>query len=320
MKRVVLLAVATLALVASSMATAGGHDVAAAGANADCAAAWSPLAQLTAGSTARGPFKEPVLRAGPSDSNIPGKDPSPNPSFSTRVTTWVHVVTKGDGATLADDEGYVNGATIAQQMNVLNLAFGGSFGTTAARTGFQFDLAGTTYTRNASWFDAEPGAPDEFGMKAALKRGGGTTLNLYLTNAADQQLLGWAYYPKINVWKKAVVLDGVVVNYLSLPGGPFGSAFSLGQTATHEVGHWLGLPHTFEQGCQGHGDYVDDTPAMLVPTSGCPEGKDTCPRDPGLDPIHNFMDYSFDSCYEEFTNGQTGRMQRQWLHWRVHHG
>ena len=61
---------------------------------------------------------------------------------------------------------------------------------------------------------------------------------------------------------------------------------------------------------------VDDTPAMFEPTGGCPIGKDTCPA-PGLDPIHNYMDYSFDSCYEEFTPDQTARMQAQYLHWRV---
>ena len=55
---------------------------------------------------------------------------------------------------------------------------------------------------------------------------------------------------------------------------------------------------------------------MEVPTSGCPFGKDTCPE-PGLDPIHNFMDYSIDPCYTEFTTGQSGRMQRQYPHWRV---
>ena len=55
---------------------------------------------------------------------------------------------------------------------------------------------------------------------------------------------------------------------------------------------------------------------MLVPTSGCPWAR-TPVRQPGLDPIHNYMDYSFDSCYEEFTNDQAGRMQQQWLHWRL---
>jgi hypothetical protein len=309
MKKVVLLATTLLALTAASSTATAGGQVQDAAASTDCTSLFSPLASLT-GSTARGPFKEPVLKAGPSDSNIPGNGPKTSASFATTVPTFVHVVTNGD-------EGFVDEATIAEQMMVLNLAFAGFYGDEADETGFQFDLRGITYTDNAAWFDAEPGAPEEFEMKAALKQGGATTLNIYLTNAAGQQLLGWAYSPKINVFhKKAQVLDGLVVNYLSLPGGPFGSAFSLGQTATHEAGHWLGLPHTFEQGCIGHGDYVDDTPAMLVPTSGCPEGKDTCPE-AGLDPIHNFMDYSFDSCYEEFTAGQSDRMQKQWLHWRV---
>jgi Pregnancy-associated plasma protein-A len=114
------------------------------------------------------------------------------------------------------------------------------------------------------------------------------------------------------------VLDGVVIHYGSVPGGPI-EGFNLGFTATHEAGHWLGLPHTFEQGCQGHGDYADDTPAEATPTSGCPIGKDTCTA-PGTDPIHNYMDYSDDPFYNQFTAGQETRMQEQFLHWRVGHG
>jgi hypothetical protein len=64
---------------------------------------------------------------------------------------------------------------------------------------------------------------------------------------------------------------------------------------------------------------VDDTPAMNAPTSGCPAGKDTC-KEPGLDPIHNYMDYSYDSCYDQFTNGQTARMQAQWAEFRADGG
>ena len=112
------------------------------------------------------------------------------------------------------------------------------------------------------------------------------------------------------------MLDGVLIHYGSLPGGFIGN-YNLGYTATHEVGHYLGLAHTFEQGCKGHGDYVDDTPAMEVPTSGCPVGKDTCPRDAGLDPVENYMDYSYDRCYTAFTHGQTERMQKQYAHWRL---
>jgi hypothetical protein len=221
---------------------------------------------------------------------------------------YFHVIT--NGAT-----GNVSDATIAEQMTVLNLAFSGFYG--GDDTGFQFTLAGVDRTSNAAWFDAEPGSPEEFAMKGALKRGGATALNIYSTSGAQDFFLGWAYFPKINVYqKKLAVLDGVVIHWGSMPGGPFGSAFSLGQTATHETGHWLGLYHTFERGCQADGDRIDDTPAMFEPTSGCPVGKDTCPE-PGLDPIHNYMDYSFDSCYEEFTPDQSDRMQKQYLHWRL---
>ena len=175
-------------------------------------------------------------------------------------------------------------------------------------------LRGITRTVNARWHDMETLA-DELEAKRALKVGDATTLNIYSTSIS----LGFAYYPKIVTSPRDQhALDGVVIHFGSMPGGHIQN-FNLGHTATHEAGHWLGLAHTFDQGCRGHGDFVDDTPAMSVPTSGCPAGKDTCPE-PGLDPIHNYMDYSWDTCYTEFTPGQSVRMQQQYLHWRVKHG
>jgi hypothetical protein len=73
--------------------------------------------------------------------------------------------------------------------------------------------------------------------------------------------------------------------------------------------HWLGLYHTFQGGCFS-GDEIADTPAESRPNFGCSpeEKKDSCPDQAGLDPIHNFMDYSRDVCMYEFTQDQATRM------------
>jgi hypothetical protein len=138
---------------------------------------------------------------------------------------------------------------------------------------------------------------------------------MYLTTAGPY--LGWAYLPNI-VNQGNAYLDGIVIDWESLRGASetYAGRYDQGETATHEVGHWLNLEHTFYGGCNAHGDFVADTPPERTPTSGCPAGKDTCPE-PGLDPIHNYMDYSYDQCYTEFTAGQTLRMQDAWLFYRA---
>ena len=105
-----------------------------------------------------------------------------------------------------------------------------------------------------------------------------------------------------------------MLNWESMPDASptYEGRFDLGLTLVHEAGHWFNLEHTFFGACNAKGDFVDDTPPMREPTSGCPEGKDTC-REPGLDPIHNYMDYSDDPCYNQFTTGQVGRMQDGWI-------
>lgn len=199
-----------------------------------------------------------------------------------------HVITRGSA--LAD--GNVPDAMIHSQIDVLNQSFG--------RHGWTFRLASVDRTENAEWFRMTPGSVAEADAKAALRRGGAEALNIY-TVSPEGSLLGWATFPWFYNLQKSQ--DGVVVLFSSLPGGS-SAPYDLGDTATHEVGHWMGLLHTFENGCTVPNDYVLDTPAEQTAAFGCPIGRDTCTegfQGLGLDPIGNFMDYTDDSCMFRFT-------------------
>ncbi|XXZ11124.1 zinc metalloprotease [Sorangium sp. So ce315] len=211
------------------------------------------------------------------------------------IPVHVHVINKG--ARLSD--GNVTDQMIAKQIDVLNKAY--------ASTRFSFSLASVHRITNATWFTMGQGSRAERDAKNTLRQGESDHLNVYTANPGGG-LLGWATFP--SSYARSPTMDGVVVLHSSLPGGT-AAPYNEGDTLTHEVGHWLGLYHTFEGSCTKTGDRVDDTAGEKSAAYGCPIGRDTCPGS-GRDPIHNYMDYTDDSCMDSFTAGQIDRMSAQW--------
>jgi len=216
-----------------------------------------------------------------------------DPSTGTvMIPVWVHEIRNKRGTA-----GVLNSTQVSSQIAALNAAF--------ASSGVQFTLAGQTLSKNTNWYN------DGGTYYNTLARDVNNYLNIY-TNLAGGNL-GYAYVPSSggvvgNKW------DRVVIYYKAFGNpGTYGAPYNEGDTTVHEVGHYLGLYHTFQggcasaSGCSGNGDLICDTnPESTANFSPCTRSS-AC--GPWLDPTTNYMDYSDDPCMFEFTPNQKNRMR-----------
>jgi hypothetical protein len=234
------------------------------------------------------------------------------PNGSITIPVHFHVVYRSDGV------GNIPDSRLDAQIAAMNEHYTGldtpAYRTAAANTSFRFVRSSVTRTQNDTWYAAGPGSAAQTQMKNALHTGTADDLNFYTNSGGGY--LGWATFP--NEYAGAPAQDGVVCYWASLPGSNY-VPYNEGDTATHEVGHWLGLYHTFQGGCQGSGDGVADTPSERSAFFGCLGSKepDTCKQNAGKDPVENFMDYTDDPCMYKFSAGQSDRADTMWSTYRA---
>lgn len=166
-------------------------------------------------------------------------------------------------------------------------------------------------------------------------------LNIWSVNFSSSGLFGYAQFPEgsglpgMPTGTEPANTDGVVINYRSIgsnydaagnpvSGGPYitsplAPGTDRGRTATHEIGHWLGLRHIWGDGDCSADDFCDDTPSQdgdspLTTNCASSHANNTCTTTDvpyGIDApdqIENYMDYSADVCMNMFTTDQVNRM------------
>lgn len=257
----------------------------------------------------------------PADCDADSTNPSTDydPGDARLIGVWVHIIQNALGeGNVPDAQAHAQAAILAEDFR----AIAGTNGAGGADAALYFRVVGITRNTNDVWF-GDGGAyyntlavnPFEFLNIYSNDAGG----NLgYVPALPTDNIPGFVGSPQ----------DRVVVYWESLGRDSPLPPYDQGRTATHEVGHYMGLEHTFgggcgatglPAGCYSTGDLLCDTNAESSPAFGCQPTRDSCTGAsfPGLDPVENYMDYSDDLCMERFTVEQNRRMRCALQHYRT---
>ncbi len=247
------------------------------------------------------------------------------------IPVVVHVIHLGGSENISD-------AQIQSQIDVLNEDFRKMAGTNGDGGGVDTEIE----------FCLAKKTPDGKCTNGIVRINSLLSNHLTYQRSQLKELSYWDNTRYLNMYVvKTINGTSGILGYSSFPGGPpdedgivvrhnyFGrigtASTSLGRTTTHEIGHWFGLYHTFNNGCGTDvcldGDYVCDTPPVSAPNYGCPSSVNSCSNDsPDIpDQVDNYLDYSNDNCKSMFTTGQKIRMHATlnslrfdiWQQWNI---
>ncbi|KAF9731765.1 hypothetical protein PMIN07_007890 [Paraphaeosphaeria minitans] len=232
-----------------------------------------------------------------------------NDFANVTVNVYFHVVAAVEES-LDPAAGYISVARIQKAFRYINDRF--------RPHGFEFVVREIDYTYGVEFSDHTDPNFDFEVLGLHTRNGDLLDLNIWTATKLEGAAGGYCIFPLEGMTLGAG--EGCVLKYDDFP------PFNRGEATVHELGHWLGLGHTFQEGVNGaapscddpDGDWVADTPIHLIH----PADKDdeffnclpinTCPNKEGSDPISNPMNYIWPKCQSGFTQGQGVRMHNTW--------